>query len=103
MLSAGWFLNYAPLFIPLSIVVFYLFEIQFLFLFPLLIDNSKEPVRRGIREVFKIGIIRCLFTVIPIAFFMLLGLFHKRQRYRNWYIGCLAILIWYNDEVRTRI
>lgn len=103
LLSTGWFFKYAPLFIPLSVLVFYLCEIQFLFLFPLLIDDSRQPILSGIREVFKIGIFKCLCTVIPIAFFMMVGLFHKRGRYRNWYIGCLAILIWYNDEVRTRI
>ena len=103
LLSCRGFAVYAPLLVPVSILVFYLLEIQFLFLFPLLIDNSKEPVRRGIREVFKIGIIGCLFIVIPISLFMLLGLCNKRQRYLNWHIGCMAILIWYNDEVRNRL
>ena len=103
LLSGWWFLVSAPLLLPVSILVFYLLEIQFLFLFPLLLDNSDKPIRNGIREVFKIGIINCLFTVIPIGFYMMIGLFHKRQRYRNWYIGCMAILIWYNDEVRARL
>jgi hypothetical protein len=102
-LSCWWFSAYSPLLAPCSILVFYLCEIQFLFLFPLLIDHSRQPILSGIREVFKIGIFKCLCTVIPIAFFMMMGLFHKRGRYRNWDIGCLAILIWYKDEVRTRL
>jgi hypothetical protein len=103
LLSCVGLAVYAPLLVPVSILVFYLFEIQFLFLFPLLIDHSEKPVIMGIRAVFTIGIIHCLFTVIPIGCYMLAGLLHKRQRYRNWYIGCMAILIWYNDEVRNRL
>ncbi|HWK08354.1 MAG TPA: hypothetical protein VNS58_32230 [Puia sp.] len=102
-LSGWWLSKYSMLLTPLSILVFFLLEVNFLFLFPLLIDNSATPVRGSIRAVFKIGILKCVFTVIPIALFMVVGLFRKRETVRNWYIGCLAILIWYNDEVRNRI
>jgi hypothetical protein len=101
---SGWWLStYEILYIPFSVLVFYLLEVQFLFLFPLLIDQVKRPVWTGIQEVLKIGLIRCIMTVIPISIFMMMGLLKKRNRLRNWYIGCLAVLIWYNDEVRVRI
>jgi hypothetical protein len=101
---SGWWLStYEILYIPFSVLIFYLLEVQFLFLFPLLIDQAKRPVWTGIREVLRIGLIRCIMTVIPISIFMMTGLFIKGNRLRNWYIGCLAVLIWYNDEVRVRI
>lgn len=92
-----------PLAIPLSIAVFYLLEVHFLFLFPLLIDSSPHPIRSSIRSAYKIGIGQCFITVIPIAVYMMTGLFRKTNRLENWYIGCLAIVIWYNNEIRNRI
>jgi hypothetical protein len=101
-LCCWWFLKHAPLLTPLSVLCFYLLEIQFLFLFPLLLDNSGKPILTGMCKVFEIGIGKCLFIVMPIAFFMVLGLFKKRNNLMDWHIGCLAILIWYNNEVRVR-
>ena len=98
-----WCSSHMPLLLPLSILLFYVLEIHFLFLFPLLIDHSKRPILTGVRETFKLGILKCLSIVIPISMFMLIGLFRKKDWVRNWYIGCLAILIWYNNEVRNRI
>lgn len=92
-----------PIIIPLSILAFYLVEIHFLFLFPLLIDQTPHPILASIRATYKIGIARCLLTVIPVAAYMLIGLLNKKHRLDNWYIGCLAILIWYNHEIRTRV
>jgi len=92
-----------PIIIPLSILAFYLVEIHFLFLFPILIDQTPNPVLSSIRATYKIGIARCLLTVIPIAAYMLIGLLNKKHRLHNWYIGCLAIIIWYNHETRTRL
>jgi hypothetical protein len=93
-----------PLFAaPLSILVFYLFEIHFLFLFPLLIDRSPRPLLTSIRATYKIGVWRCLITVIPVAGYMLAGLFRKTDRLGNWYTGCLSILIWYDHEIRNRL
>ena len=91
------------LLIPLSVLVFYLFEIHFLFLFPLLIDNVQNPVWTSIKQTYKIGIITALVTVIPIGFFMVAGLLKFSDPFRNWYVGCLAILIWYQNEIRDRV
>ncbi|HEY6899343.1 MAG TPA: hypothetical protein VI233_01820 [Puia sp.] len=93
--ALGW------LFIPLAIFLFYLCEIHFLFLFPLLIDRAPRPLLASIRATYKVGVGRCFVTVIPIAAYMLAGL--MRGRLYNWYVGCLAIVIWYNHEVRNRL
>ena len=103
LLSALWLSRYHLLLTPLSILIFYLCEIHFLFLFPLLIDNTPRPILTGIRNAYRIGIVKCLITVIPIAFFMLAGLLRGKDNFRNWYIGCFAVLIWYNNEVTGRI
>jgi hypothetical protein len=89
--------------LPLSIFVFYLCEIHFLFLFPLLIDNVKNPLQTSIRQSYKTGILKTLFTVMPIGFYMVAGLFRPHDPLRNWYVGCMAIIIWYQHEVRNRV
>lgn len=89
--------------VPVSIIVFYLVEIHFLFLFPLLMDNVKQPLLTSVRETYRTGIFTTLFNVIPIGIYMMMGLFRLKDPFRNWYIGCLAIVVWYNEEVRNRV
>lgn len=99
-----WQLSKISLFItPLSIILFYLIEIHFLFLFPLLLDRVKNPLWVSIRQTYKTGILTALLTTIPIGFFMLSGVFNIKNPLRNWYIGCFAIIIWYQNEVRNRV
>jgi len=61
----GWFSKYGWPALPLSVLLFYILEIHFLFLFPLLIDHSKRPIRTGMCLAFKIGILRCLCRLSP--------------------------------------
>ena len=89
--------------IPAGVVVFYLLEVHFLFLFPLLIDSESRPLLASLRATHKIGVGKCLAMVLPIAGFMLIGFLRKTDRLRNWYVGCLAIVIWYDHEVRARL
>lgn len=103
LLSAFFLLKFSFLLLPLSILFFYLVEVHFLFLFPILIDNVKNPIWTSIKQTYKIGIMTTLGNVIPIGFYMLFGLLNFKNPFRNWYIGCYAIIIWYQDEVRNRI
>ncbi len=89
------------LFTFLAVLVFYGFEVWFLFLFPLLIDDAEKPLVQSIKMTQKIGVFRAIFTVLPIGFFMVFGFFNFQSPFRNWQIGCLAILFWYNME-KTR-
>jgi len=91
------------LLVPFSILVFYFLEVHFLFLFPLLLDRVKHPLWSSIKTSYRIGIFKCMITVIPIAYWMLVGLLRKNQPLQNWHVGALAVLIWYNDEIRTRL
>lgn len=91
------------LLLPLSILIFYLIEIHFLFLFPILIYNVKNPIRSSIKQTYRTGLFIILLNVIHIGFFMVFGLFNFKDPFRNWYIGCMAIIIWYQDEIRNRV
>jgi hypothetical protein len=101
--SASVFYVINPWLLPLSLLVFYIAEVHFLFLFPLLIDGVRRPLWQSIVITHRIGLWRVLAKVIPIGVFMMVGLFHFSDPFRNWYKGCLAVLIWYQHEVRDRI
>ena len=103
LISAFVFLKINIFLTPISILVFYLFEIHFLFLFPLLIDKVQNPLWTSIQQTYKIGLLTTLVTVIPIGLYMVAGLIKLNDPFRNWYIGCLAIIIWYKNEIRNRI
>ena len=89
--------------VPLSVFIFYFFEVQFLFLFPLLIDQVPNPLWISIQQTWRIGIFKAMRIVIPISIFMIFGLFKFGAPLRNWHTGSLAIIIWYQHEVRNRI
>ncbi|MFT3704503.1 MAG: hypothetical protein QM802_19200 [Agriterribacter sp.] len=103
LFSIWFFLKVNILLVPLSIVLFYLIEIHFLFLFPIMLDGIKNPVWTCIRQTYKTGILKALITTIPIGCYMMWGLLNITNPFRNWYIGCLAIITWYQNEVRNRL
>jgi hypothetical protein len=89
--------------ISLSILLFYCCEAHFLFLFPLIIDRVQNPVIESIRQTYRIGLLKSVITVVPIALYMISGLFSYRAPFVRWHVGCLAILIWYQHEIRDWI
>lgn len=103
VISLWCFFTWNVYLMPLSVVVFYIAEVHFLFLFPLLIDKVEKPVLKSIAITYRMGLVNVLLKVIPIGFYMAFGLFRFSDPFRNWYKGCLAVLIWYQDEVRDRI
>jgi len=97
--ALSYFLFYeAMILLPAAILVFYILEIHFLFLFPLLLDKVENPLLRSIKMTYDIGCLQALLTVMPIGFFMVFGLLNLKKPLKNWYLGCLSILIWYNHE-----
>ncbi|MGG9962937.1 hypothetical protein [Ferruginibacter sp. SUN106] len=96
-----WHINIFLL--PLAVLVFYFFEVHFLFLFPLLLDNIQQPLLKSISLSYTVGIIRCMTIVIPISIFMLAGLLNIKSPFKNWHTGSLAILIWYKNDIRNRL
>jgi hypothetical protein len=86
-----------------SIILFYSIEVHFLFIFPLIIDDEKPILRKSITALYRVGFLNAIFNVIPIGFYMILGLLNIRKPFFNWYIGCLSIVIWYEKEIRFRL
>jgi hypothetical protein len=80
-----------------SVFSFYFVEVHFLFLFPLLIENKKNPICESIKMTYQIGLFNAIKTVMLIAFFMLIGLFNFKNPLKNWHIGCLAVVLWYEE------
>ncbi|MFN7119989.1 MAG: hypothetical protein ACK4TA_24560 [Saprospiraceae bacterium] len=89
--------------LPLVILIFYFVEAHFIFLFPLLIDKAENPIKESVKLSYKIGIIKAMCNVMPISFFMIIGLFNYKKPLRNWYLGCLAVLIWYEEAIGNRV
>ena len=89
--------------LPLAGLAFYVVEIHFLFLFPLLLDRVAHPLRTSIRATYRVGLLKALAWTLTIAAFMLAGLLNRRRPWRNWHIGCLALIHWYHHEVRARV
>jgi hypothetical protein len=102
-LSATLLMQLDKLLIPLAILFFYFAEVHFVFLFPLLLDGCNNPLLTSIRQTYKIGIFYAMLIVIPLSVYMLAGLFNVKDPFKNWHEGALAIIIWYQDEIRDRI
>ena len=89
-----------PLFLIMAPFSFYLAESQMVFLFPVALDHSSRPFHDSALLTREAGgALYVTLVVIPIALSMLLGGFVGRGFARSWYVGCMAILIWY-EEVR---
>lgn len=91
-----------PAFMLIAIPVFYLAEVHLLFLFPLLIDAAPKPVLRSIRASYRMGLLSSMILTMRIAAFMMIGLLQIRNPLKNWYAGCMAVLIWYEHEIGNR-
>ncbi|MBR9859375.1 hypothetical protein GYB22_01210 [bacterium] len=85
-----------------SCALFYLIEAPMVFLFPLSIERNRPSWRVSATLTFNIGWLKVIFTVIPIAIFMVFGLLNFTKPLKNWHLGALVILIWYLDETSDR-
>ena len=103
LLSVFFFVHINILLVPLAVVIFYFAEVHFLFLFPLLIDGVQHPLQQSVKATYSIGLFTSMYTVFRIGLFMITGLFNISTPFRNWHIGCMAIIIWYQHDVRSRI
>ncbi|MCA9322363.1 MAG: metallophosphoesterase, partial [Planctomycetes bacterium] len=84
-------------------VTFYAMEAQTVFLFPLLADHG----RRGQRALRALnhragGTLTIMTVVLPLAAKMTLGGLADGRFRRSWLQGCVAVVIWYEDLLRTR-
>lgn len=85
----------------LVVAAFYGVEAQMVFLFPLLLDGAERPLVASRRlTVAAGGTARVMVTVLPLAVMMLFGGLVGQGFVRSWCLGCLAVLLWY-EELRA--
>lgn len=93
LILMGWWLL-----LPLCVLVFYLVEAQMVFLFPLAIDGCKQPVRLSPGWTQHAGgTLRVTWVVMQLAAVMLFGAFTGNGFVRSWALGCIAIVLWYEE------
>ena len=82
----------------LAVPGFYAVEVQGLFLFPMAIDGASHPWRTA-RAMLRDagGTLSAMCTVGMLAAVMLLGGLAGRGQVRCWCLGCLAVVLWYED------
>lgn len=94
-LTQTWYLLWIVVFI------FYLIEVQMVFLFPLAIDGAAHPFHESLRWTRRAGgTLRVMLMVMPLAAVMLFGGFLGQGFVRSWSLGCLAVVVWY-ETLRT--
>ena len=77
---------------------FYIVEAQMVFAFPAALDDVPAPCARSRTLVFREGGTFAVMTVVlPLAFFMLTGGLRGQGWVRSWALGCLGVLIWYEQ------
>ncbi len=87
-----WFLT------PLAVFIFYAVESQMVFLFPLALDGSVSPFRESLLWTVKAGgTFHVMYIVMRLAVIMLFGGFLGGGFVRSWALGCLSVVLWYEQ------
>lgn len=93
VIGTGWW----PL-LPGFVLVFYAIEAQMVFLFPLVIDGCPDALRQSRAWTVRAGgTIPVMWTVMQLAVVMLFGGFVGQGFTRSWALGCLSIVLWYEE------
>ena len=99
MLSSAYLLfQVHPGLLPFCLFFFFLGEVHFLFMFPLLIEGKDHPLRRSVRLTYRMGLFSSMWTLFLIAAYMMVGLLDFKKPLWKWYVGCMAIIEWYKGE-----
>lgn len=89
--STAWLL-------PLAVIAFYAVEVRMVFAIPLALDGSHAPLRDSHALVSRSSApFVATARVMRIAAEMLAGGFCGRGFVRSWCVGCLAVLLWYEQ------
>ncbi len=90
------------LLLPFAIVAFYAVESRFVFAFPCALDGHRAPLRESAAMVARsMAPLAAIATVMRIAAAMVGGGVVGRGFLRSWSIGCLAVLLWYEQARRV--
>jgi hypothetical protein len=91
-------------FILLCIPAFYAVEVQMVFLFPITLDRFPHPFRTSLQWTqYAGGTITAMRIVLVLAVVMLLGGLFGKGFIRCWCLGCLAVVLWYEQIRKTRM
>lgn len=88
--------------LPAALVAFYAAESRLVFVFPLALDGDRTPLTASGRLVARTQppVVAAL-RVMTIAAGMVFGGFTGRGFLRSWCLGCLAVVLWYEDARRA--
>ncbi|MCW0220680.1 MAG: metallophosphoesterase, partial [Prosthecobacter sp.] len=94
VLVLAWFVH--PALVILVIPAFYAVEVQWVFLFPVVLDGSQNPWTDS-RNLMQrhAGTLAAMSLVLPFAWRMLSGGLLGHGFVRSWCTGCLAVVLWY--------
>jgi hypothetical protein len=85
-----------------GLLAFYAVEARQVFAFPVAIDYGRRaPTASRVLHRRAGGTLTILTRVLPIAAFMLLGWLANGRPRRNFVVGCMAVVLWY-ESVRRR-
>jgi hypothetical protein len=88
--------------LPAAILTFCAVEVPMLFAFPCALDGEQAPFlasRQLVLRTLRPGV--ATSRLLRIAASMLLGGFAGRGFVRSWSLGCLAVVLWYEDARRA--
>jgi hypothetical protein len=94
----AWAASGSPWWLLAVVPAFYAAEAQTVFLFPAALDGAERPFAAArmlaVRAGGTTGVVK---VVLPLAATMLFGGLLGRGFVRSWCLGCLAVLLWYED------
>ena len=84
-----------------AVFVFYAVEVQMVFLFPLALDGHARLLRESRQWTLRAGgTLHVMAIVMQLAAVMLFGGFRGRGFVRSWALGCMAVVLWY-EQLRS--
>lgn len=90
--------------IMFSIPAFYAVEVQMVFLFPITLDRFPNPFRTSLQWTqYAGGTITAMRIVLVLAIVILLGGLFGKGFVRCWCLGCLSVVLWYEQIRKTRM
>jgi hypothetical protein len=87
----------------LCIPAFYAVEVQMVFLFPIVLDRLPKPFKASLQWTKAAGgTLATMRIVLVLAAVMLFGGLFGKGFIRCWCLGCLAVVLWYEDIRQAR-
>lgn len=76
---------------------FYLLEAPLLFLIPVSLTQQKGILKKSLVLFYSFGVFRTFSTTLFLAAYMVIGIFRLQHPLKNWYVGCKALCLLYEE------